>query len=133
MQLLYHHIFYCITYAVILIMPYLSRGAVGVGKSQRLETDRSREAVVIFLFGLEALFTRDSRVLSCAVSSSPKLWAAIGYYSDQTQFLLAPIASRPVSNPLLSTCGPWENTVLLKYRHPHCIALSFYIISMGKS
>ncbi len=40
---------------------------------RRLCTDRSVEAVVIFLFGLEALLTRDSRVLSCVVSSSPKL------------------------------------------------------------
>jgi hypothetical protein len=59
--------------------------------------------VVIFLFGLEALLTRDSRVLSCVVSSSPKLYTAIGSYSDQTQFLLAPTMIRPVSNPLLST------------------------------
>jgi hypothetical protein len=73
---------------------------------RRLCTGRSQEAVIIFLFGLEALFTRDSRVLFCAVSPSPKLKAAIGYFSDQTQFLLAPIAIRPVSNPLLSTCGP---------------------------
>jgi hypothetical protein len=40
---------------------------------RRLCTDRSGEAVVIFLFGLKALLTRDSRVLSCVVSSSPKL------------------------------------------------------------
>ncbi len=82
--------------------------------------------MVIFLFGLEALLTRDSRVLACAVSFSPKLQAAIGHYSDQTQFLLAPTVIRPVSNPLVSTCGPWENTALLKCRHPHCVALSFY-------
>jgi hypothetical protein len=36
-------------------------------------TGRSQEAAVIFLFGLEALLTRDSRVLSYAFSSSPKL------------------------------------------------------------
>ncbi len=36
-------------------------------------TRRSQEAVVIFLFGLKALLTRDSRVLSYAASSSPKL------------------------------------------------------------
>ncbi len=36
-------------------------------------TGRSQEAVVIFIFGLEALLTRESRVLPCAVSSSPKL------------------------------------------------------------
>ncbi len=36
-------------------------------------TGKSQEAVVIFLFGLEALLTRDSRVLSYAASSSPKL------------------------------------------------------------
>ncbi len=89
-------------------------------------TGRSREAELIFLFGLEALLTRDYRVLSCAISSSPKQQAAIGYYSDQTQFLLATTAFRPVFNPLLSTCGPWENTALLKCRHPHCVALSFY-------
>ncbi len=37
---------------------------------------------------------------------------------------------RPVSNPLLSTQGPWENTALLKCRHPHRVALSFYIVSL---
>ncbi len=94
-------------------------------------TGRSREAVVIFLFGLEALLTRNSKFLLCAVSSSPKLQAAISYYSDQTQFLLAPTAIRPVSNPLLSTCGPWENTALLKCCQPHCVALSFYIMSLN--
>ncbi len=47
---------------------------------------------MIFLFGLEALFTRDFRVLSCAVSSSPYwlLWrsnpVSMGYHSDQTTF-----------------------------------------------
>ncbi len=45
---------------------------------RRLCTGRSGEAVVIFLFGLEALLTIDSRVLSCVVSSSPKLKTAIG-------------------------------------------------------
>ncbi len=76
------------------------------------------------------LLHKSSRVFPCTVSSFPKLQAAIGYYSKQTKFLLAPTAIRPVSNPLLSTCGPWENTVLLKCRHPHCVALSFYIMSL---
>jgi hypothetical protein len=49
---------------------------------------------------------------------------------DQTQFLLAPTVIRPVSNSLLSICGPWDNTALLKCRHPHCVALSFYIMSL---
>jgi hypothetical protein len=40
---------------------------------------------------------------------------------------------RPVSNPLLSTCGHWENTVVLKCRHPHCVALSFYLMSLWRS
>ncbi len=93
-------------------------------------TGRSREAVVIFLFGLEVILIRHFRVLLCAVCSSPKLQATIGYYSDQTQFLLAPKAIRPVSNPILSTYGPWENTPLLKCRRPHCVALSFYIMSL---
>ncbi len=96
-------------------------------------TGRIQYAVVIFLFGLEALLTRDSRVLSYAASSSPKLQAAIGYYSDQTQFLLAPPVIRPVSNSLLSIFGPLENTALLKCRHPHCVALSFYIMSLVKT
>ncbi len=58
-------------------------------------TGRSPEAVVIFLFGLEALFTRDSRVLS--FMSPPPLidcywllhWSnpvSIGSHSDQTSF-----------------------------------------------
>jgi hypothetical protein len=86
--------------------------------------------VVIFFFGLEALFITDSRVLECAVSPSPKLQAAIGYYSNPSQFLLASPVIRPVSNPLLSTCGPWESNVLLKCRHPHCVALFFYFMSL---
>ncbi len=62
--------------------------------------------MVILLFGLEALFTRDSRVLFCAVSSSPKLKAAIGYFSDQTQFLLAPTAIRlPVGPRKILFCS----------------------------
>ncbi len=106
------------------------RGYVSKPLHKRPCTGRSREAVVNFLFALEALLTRGSRVLSYAVSSSPNLWAAIGYYTDQTQFL-APTLIRPVSNPLLSACGPWENTALLKCRHPYCVALSFYIMSLG--
>ncbi len=107
-----------------------SRCLISKTLDRRPCTGRSQEAVVIFLFCLEALLTRDSRVLSCAVSSSPKLKAAIGCYSDQTQFLLASTVTRPVSNPLLSTCGLCKNTVLLKCRHPHCVALSFYIMSL---
>ncbi len=89
--------------------------------------------MVIFLFGLEALFRRDSRVLSCVASSSPNQQAAIGYYGDQTLLLLASTAIRPVSNPLFSTCGPWEKTVLLTCRHPHSVALSFYIMSLAQT
>jgi hypothetical protein len=89
--------------------------------------------VVIFFFGFEALFTRDSRVLSCVVSSYPKLEAAIGYYGDQTQLLLAPTAIRSLSNPFLSTCEPWENTVLLTCRHPHSVASSFYVMYLTLS
>ncbi len=50
---------------------------------------------------------------------------------SKTQFLLAPTVIRPVSIPLVSTCGPWENTALLKCHHPHCVALSFYIIFLS--
>ncbi len=60
----------------------------------------------------------------------PKLQTAIGYYNDQTQFLLASTEIRPVSNLLLSTFGPQEKSVLLKCRHPHCVALSFYLMSL---
>jgi hypothetical protein len=70
---------------------------------------------------------------SCHVLSPPLLNYSIGcfgYYGNQTQLLLAPGAIRPVSNPLVSTCGPWENTVMLKCRHPHFVALSFYIMSL---
>ncbi len=40
---------------------------------------------------------------------------------------------RPVSNPLLSACGPWENTALLKCRHLHWVALSFNIMSLSST
>jgi hypothetical protein len=49
---------------------------------RRLCTDRRQDVVVIFLFGLDALFTRDSRVHSSAVLSLPQLLAAIGSYND---------------------------------------------------
>jgi hypothetical protein len=60
-----------------------------------------------------------------------RLLLVISYYIDQTQFLLAPTVIRPVSNSLLSICGPWENTALLKCRHPHCVALSFYLMFLN--
>ncbi len=62
---------------------------------RRLCTGRSGEAVVIFLFGLEALLTRDSRVLSCVVSPPPNyrlllattvITVSIGSHNSQTSF-----------------------------------------------
>jgi hypothetical protein len=47
---------------------------------------KSREAVVIFLFGLEALFTRASRTQSSVDLSLQQTLAAIGSYNDQTSF-----------------------------------------------
>jgi hypothetical protein len=41
---------------------------------RRLCTDRRQDAAVIFLFGLEALFTRDSRAHLSAVLSVPNYW-----------------------------------------------------------
>jgi hypothetical protein len=52
--------------------------------TRRLCIGRCREAVVFFLFSLEALFTRDSRAQSCAVSSLPQTVAAIDYHGDRT-------------------------------------------------
>jgi hypothetical protein len=41
---------------------------------RRLCTDRRQDAAVIFLFGLEALFTRDSRAHLSAVLYVPNYW-----------------------------------------------------------
>jgi hypothetical protein len=90
--------------------------------------DRSKETAVIFLFGLEAVFTRVSRAQSSAVSSrvsraqSSAVFSlpAVGSYRDQTNFPFFP----------LFCVGPGENTPLLKCRHPHSLALSFYIKSL---
>jgi hypothetical protein len=51
---------------------------------RRLCTDRRQDAAVIFLFGLDALFIRDSRAHSSVVLSLPQLLAALGSYSDLT-------------------------------------------------
>jgi hypothetical protein len=46
----------------------------------------SREAVMIFLFGLEALLPRVSRAQSSAILFSHNYEAAIGPYSHRTSF-----------------------------------------------
>jgi hypothetical protein len=51
---------------------------------RRLCTDMRQDVAVIFLFGLDALFTRDSRAHSSVVLSLPQLLAAIGSYRDLT-------------------------------------------------
>jgi hypothetical protein len=80
----------------------------------------SREAVVIFLFSLEALLTRVSRAQSSAIPLFP----------TTTRLLLAPRAIELVSNFFLFLCGPWDTTVLFKYRLPYSLAQSFYIKSL---
>ncbi len=98
---------------------------------RRLCTDRRQDVAVIFLFGLEALFTRDSRVHSSAVLFCA--WTNGCYWLLQwsNQLLLAPIAIKPVSFLFSLPCGPWENTVMLKCRHPHSLAQSSYVMSLS--
>ncbi len=97
---------------------------------RRLCTGRSQEAVLIFLFSLEALFPRNSRVLLCAVSSSPETIGCYWPFQWSNPASVGSTAIRPVYNPLLSTCGPWENTAMLKSRHPHCVPPTFYLMSL---
>jgi hypothetical protein len=64
-------------------------GAPGEGTAKTLDTrrlctDRRQDVAVIFSFGLDTLFTRDSRAHSSAVLSLPQLLAAISSYSDLT-------------------------------------------------
>jgi hypothetical protein len=42
--------------------------------------------------------------------------------SPNHRLLLAPTAVKLVLNLVSLPCGPWENTVYLKYRHPHSMA-----------
>jgi hypothetical protein len=53
-----------------------------VPERRRLWTDRSREAVVIFLFGLDPLYNS----FPGPVHSFHQTLAAIGSYNDQTSF-----------------------------------------------
>ncbi len=69
---------------------------------RRLCTDRRQDVAVIFLFGLDALFTRDSRAHSSVVLSLPQLLAAV----------LDPV--KPESRCHLSTVGGLETETLCK-------------------
>ncbi len=59
--------------------------------------------MVIFLFGLEDLFTRDSRAQMCTVSSLPQTVGCCWLSWQSNQLLLVPTAIKPVYNSLLST------------------------------
>ncbi len=80
----------------------------------------SREALVIFLFGLEAFLTRVSRAQSSAIPSFPQLLGCYWLLKPLNQFLIF----------FLFLCGPWETTVLFKCRLPYSLAQSFYIKSL---
>jgi hypothetical protein len=85
----------------------------------------SREALVIFLFGLEAFLTRVSRAQSSAIPLFPTI----------TRLLLAPVAIEPVSNffsLFMWALGNYR-TVLFKCRLPNSLAQSFYIKSLAST
>ncbi len=77
-------------------------------QTRRPCTGRSKDAVVIFLFGLEALFTRDSRALLYRMLSPPSSPNSYQLLWRSNQLLLAPTAIKPVYIIFSLACGPWE-------------------------
>jgi hypothetical protein len=110
-------------------------GGWGQDKDIRQEdcTGRSRGAVVIFLFGLEALFTRGSRAQFCAVCSLPRTVRCHWLSCLSNQFLLAPREIKPVYYSILSTVWAPGKSCLSTCRHPYSLAQSSYIMSLGSS
>ncbi len=83
--------------------------------------------MVIFLFGLEALFTRGSRAQFCAVCSLPQTVGCHWLSCLSKQFLLAPREIKPVYYSILSTVWALGKSYLSTCRHPYSLAQSSYI------
>jgi hypothetical protein len=78
--------------------------------------------MVIFLFGLEALFTRGSRAQLCAACSLPRTMGCYWLSCLSNQFLSAPTELKPVYYSILSTVWALEKSCLSTCRHPHSLA-----------
>jgi hypothetical protein len=86
--------------------------------------------VVIFLFGLEALFSRGSRAQLCVLCSLPQ---TMGYYwllCLSNQFLLVPIEIKPVHYSSLYTMWALGKSCCSTCRHPHSPAQSSSLMSL---
>ncbi len=92
-----------------------------------------KDAAVILIFGLEAIFTRVFKAHTCAVSSRPQMLGCYWYLQQSNQLLLALIVIKPVLILTSLLCEPWKNTVLLKCHHPYSLAQSSYIMSLAKN
>ncbi len=90
-----------------------------------------RGAVVIFLFGLEALFTRGSRAQFCAVCSLPRKVGCHWLSCLSNQFLLAPREIKPVYYSILSTLWALGKSCLSTCRNLYSLAQSSYIMSLN--
>ncbi len=98
--------------------------------TSRLRTSRSRGTAVIFLFGLEALFTRSSRAQLCAVCSLPRTVECYWLSCLPNQFLLAPTGIKPVYYSILSTVWALGKSYLSTCRQPHSLAQSSHVMSL---
>ncbi len=99
-------------------------------QTRRLYTVRSRDAVAILIFGLEALFTRDSRaqLYRMLLPPSSKQQAAISYYGDRTSCYQLLQQSNQFTLSSLSHVGPGK----ILFCYPvviHIHLQSSYIIS----
>jgi hypothetical protein len=86
--------------------------------------------MVIFLFGLGALFTRGSRAQLCAVCSLPQTVGCYWLSCLSNQFLLAPTETKPVYYSILSPVWALGKSCFSACRHPHSLAQSSYIMSL---
>jgi hypothetical protein len=87
--------------------------------------------VVIFLFGLEALFTRGSRPSFVLSAPSPEQWDVIGCHVYQTSsYWLLERSNQFTITYILSTVWALGKSCLSTCRHPYSLAQSSYIMSL---
>jgi hypothetical protein len=77
---------------------------------------------VIFLFGLEDLFTKDSRAQLCAVSSLPQIVGCYWLSWRSNQLLFSPTAIKPVYYSPLSAMWAQGKYCFVNCHHPHSFA-----------
>ncbi len=91
-------------------------------------TGRCRDAVMILLFRLEALFTNGSRAQLCALCSFRQTVGCYWLSCLSNQFLLAPTEIKPVYYSILSTIWVLGKSSWSTCHHPHSLAKSSFIM-----